>query len=278
MVQVISVSPCSPVRPLNPLLQINESHPPPPNYTGNFDLYDMELPLLSKVKGTSTPQYEDLYETILTYQVKDDNTAQFFLASPTDPDDASILKSRAIMDPMEEFPFDISINSIKHHVSLSLPGDKHPSVAPASPAPDSPGISASVALEDMHCGIQSASGVFKFKRVWTKAMSHGNFVSLFAGYFSFNISYSGLYRRKGHGIGTGQNHKWAFWAIRARTGDDGKEVGLRPMLPVPVRANAGTPPTHPVAATVGQAEPGTAKQVGSITSMSMSVSSSPLTT
>lgn len=228
----------------------------------------MELPYLSKVylpKGVSTPQYEDLYKTILTYQVKDNNTAQFFLASPTDAHGASILKSPAIMDPMIESPFDISIHSIKHHLLLSLPSDKLPSVASVSPAPDSPGVSASMTLKDMHCGIQSASGVFKLKRVWTKAMSHGDFAELFAGYLSFNISYSGIFKRQNHGMG--QNHKWEFWAIRARTGDDGKEVGLRPMLPVSVRANAGTPPTHPVAATAGQAEPGKAKQVGYISSM-----------
>jgi hypothetical protein len=161
------------------------------------------------------------------------------------------------MDPMEEAPFDISISSIKHHVSLSLPTEP-PSVALVGPTPDSPGVSASAALEEMHCGIQSASGMFKLKRVWTKATSSGDFVELFAGHFSFNITYSAMYKRKGHG--TGQKHNWAFWAVRARTGDDGKEVGPRPMLPVSLRANTGTPPTHPLAAAAGKA--GKAKQVG----------------
>jgi hypothetical protein len=194
--------------------------------------------------------------------------AQFFLPSPADADDASILTSPAIEDPMEEAPFDISIRSIKHHMSLSLPTDP-PSVALVSPVPDSPGVSASTALKEIHCGIQSASGVFKLKRMWTKATSGDDFVELFAGHFSFNITYAALYKRRGHG--TGQKHQWAFWAVRAKTGDHGKEVGPRPMLPVSLHANTGTPPTHPLAATAGDAE-----QVGFI--MSIFVSSSPLTT
>jgi len=237
----------------------------------------MELPFLSKVylpPGVSTPQYEELYKTILTYQAKDDKTARFFLASPTDVDDTSIFIARAIEDPMEESPFDIDIRSIKHHASLSLPSDKVPSAAVAGAAPDSPGISASMVLKDDHCGIQSASGVFKVKRVWTtKVTSSGTFAELFAGYLTFDVSYSGMYKRKGHG--TGQKHKWGFWAIRARTGDDGMEIGLRSRLPVAVRANAEIPPTHPVAATASAAVPGTANQVRYI--MLMLVSSLPLT-
>jgi len=161
------------------------------------------------------------------------------------------------MDPMEEAPFDISMCSIKHHALLSLPNEP-PSVALVGPAPDSPGVSASMALEEIHCSIQSASGVFKLKRVWTKATSSDDFVELFAGHFSFNITYSAMYKRKGHGT---------FWAVRARTGDDGKEVGPHPMLLVCFRTNTGTPPAHPLVAS-GQA--GKAKQVGFVTSMLIS--------
>jgi hypothetical protein len=237
----------------------------------------MELPFLSKVylpPGVFTPQYEELYKTILTYQAKDHKTARFFLASPTDVNDTSSFTSRDIEDPMEDYPFNINIHSIKHQVSLPLPSDKLPSAALAGAAPDSSGVSASMSLAEDHCGIQSASGVFKVKRVWTtKVTAAGDFAELFAGYLSFDISYSGMYRRKGHG--TGQKHKWGFWAIRARTGDDGMEVGLRPRLPVAVRANAEIPPTHPVAATAGPAVPGTANQVCYI--VSMLVSNLPLT-
>ena len=216
----------------------------------------MDLPFLSKVflpEGVSTPQYEALYQTILTYQADNDNTAQFFLASPADADGASTLTSPAIMDPMQEVPFDISIRAIKHHMSLSLPTEP-PSVALVGPTPDSPGVSASTALEEIHCGIQSASGVFKLKRVWTKATSSGNFVELFAGHFTFNVTYGAMYKKAGYG--TRQKHKWGFWAVRARTGDDGKEVGPRPMLPVSLHTNTETPPTHPQGGQSKQSEAG----------------------
>ena len=194
----------------------------------------MESPFLSKLslkKGASTSQYEDLYNMILTHQAKGENTAQFFLAPPTERI-VNYLTSPAIMDPMAEYPFDIIISSFKHHASLSLPNDT---------LPGSPGVSASTSLGGM-CGIRSSSGVFKFKRVWTKSVSPNDFTELFAGYFTFNVSYGAMYRP----YTGGQKHKWGFWAVRARTGDDGMEVGLQPMLPVPVRANVGT---HPVAAT-----------------------------
>ncbi|KIM41520.1 hypothetical protein M413DRAFT_150373 [Hebeloma cylindrosporum] len=251
--------------------QVNDSQPPPPTFAGNFDLYDMELPFLSKVylpEGVSIPQYEDLYKTILTYQAKDDKTARIFLASPTDQKSVtSKFICSSIEDPMEDFPFDIKIHSIEHNASLSLPSDKLPSGASASAAPDKSGVSASMSLEDDHCGIQSASGAFKLKRVWTKATAGGAFTELFAGYLTFNVSYSGMDKRKGHGAG--QKHKWGFWAVRAKTGNDGMEVGLQPMLPVAVRASAN-PPTHPVAATVASAAPATSKQVIYITLMLIS--------
>jgi hypothetical protein len=202
----------------------------------------MESPFLSKLypqKGASISQYEDLYKMILAHQAKGDNAAQFFLASPMDAI-ASYLTSPAIIDPMVEYPFEIVIGRIKHHESLSLPSDKLPSFGPDR---DSPGISASTSLGGGRCGIRSASGVFKLKRVWIKDVSPNDFTELFAGYFTFNVSYGGMYKSGGHG--TGQKHKWGFWAVRARTGDDGKEVGLHPMLPVSVHTNSGT---HPVMA------------------------------
>ena len=180
----------------------------------------MELSFISKLypqNGTSTPQYEEIYRMILTHQGKNNNTAQLSLESPDAPL-ASILESPDIQDPMAEYPFEIVIDSIKHNASLSLPKDKLPSIGRL---PGGPGISALTSLGGDRCGIRSASGVFKLKRVWAKDDTPHGFAELFAGYFTFNVSYGGMYKSVTRG--KGQKHKWGFWAIRAKTGDDGTE-------------------------------------------------------
>jgi len=160
---------------------------------------------------------------ILTYQAKNDKTAQFSLEPPDAPSPrlADLLNSPTIMDPMTECPFEIFIDSIKHRTSLSLPKDKLPAIGRI---PDGPGISALTSLGGRCCGIRSASGVFKLKRVWAKDDATNGFAELFAGYFTFNVSYGGMYKRVCRG--TGQKHKWGFWAIRAKTGDDGTEASI----------------------------------------------------
>jgi hypothetical protein len=137
-------------------------------------------------------------------------------------------------DPMEEMPFDITIDSVRRHESLSFTRTELLSFAAPDAIPEGPGISGEMELADSHCGIQSASGVFKIQRVWTKPNPDvdGELVELFEGFLSFNVSYSGLYRRKGHG--NGDNKKFAFWGVRARINKDGKEIGLCPMIPVSV--------------------------------------------
>ena len=57
-------------------------------------------------------------------------------------------------------------------------------------------------------------------------------MKLFEGFVSFNVSYSGLYKRKGHG--NGEKIKFAFWGVRAPRDKAGKEIGLCPMTPVSI--------------------------------------------
>jgi hypothetical protein len=52
-------------------------------------------------------------------------------------------------------------------------------------------------------------------------------VEIFEGYMCFKVSYSGVYKRKGHGGGS--NHVFAFWAVRGRRNADGTEEGLEPL-------------------------------------------------
>jgi hypothetical protein len=163
----------------------------------------MSLPFLKSEylpANATSPKYDEVYKTILTYQAKNDNTARCYLASPTsiDPEDNSCFSSRLVEDPMEETPFDITIDSIQRRESLSFTKGELSSFAAPDAVPNGQGISAKMELTEMHCGIKSASGVFKIKRVWTKPNPDvdGEFVELFEGFVSFKVSYSALYRRK----------------------------------------------------------------------------------
>ncbi|KAJ7447748.1 hypothetical protein B0H11DRAFT_1744786, partial [Mycena galericulata] len=72
------------------------------------------------------------------------------------------------------------------------------------------------------CGVQSAPSVFWMKHSWTcKGIgAAGEDADIFEGYLSF----SGLYRRKGHG--SGDKIDFAFWSVRARRDAAGLEIGL----------------------------------------------------
>ena len=199
----------------------------------------MSLPFLEREylpANSTSPEYDKVYKTILTYQAKNDQTARCYLASPTstDPKDVSCFSSRLMEDPMEEMPFAITIDSLQPHKSLSFTKNELSSFLAPDAILEGPGISGEMELANSHCGIQSASGVFKMKRMWTKPNPDvdGEFVELFEGFVSFDVSYSGLYRRKGHG--NGNSIEFAFWGVRSRKDKDGKEIGLHPMIPVSV--------------------------------------------
>ncbi|KAK0475145.1 hypothetical protein IW261DRAFT_1422468 [Armillaria novae-zelandiae] len=178
-----------------------------PLFSGKFDLYAMVLPFLSKVylptNSSSTPQYEELYKTILTYQAKPDFSAQIALP------DAPYMKDGDIKAVNK-------LSHTEHQNSFFLVHDSDMGSGPA--------ITANTGITDGGCGIQTARGKFMMKRVWTKANPDGSLIELFEGFFSLMISYSSLYKRKGHG--SGDDTEFAFWAVRARKDANGKEIGL----------------------------------------------------
>ena len=71
-------------------------------------------------------------------------------------------------DPMDETPFDITIDAIQLHESLSFTKGELSSFAAPNAVPNGQGISAKMELNEIHCGIQFTSGAFQIKRVWTK--------------------------------------------------------------------------------------------------------------
>lgn len=201
-------------------------------FSGNFDLYSMRLPFLSEVflaKGQSKPQYEELYEKILTYQAKDDNSLQLYLQKLPSGDERGQIRSTvdAMCDPMEGMPFDVEVHDVM--VTDKLPLKVNERKLFLVPPTEGPGIEGLLTVVDGGCGVDSSKGVIKLKRLWKsqKKRADGSYAELFEGFVSFNVSYSGLYKRKGHG--KGEKLETAVWAVRARRNDNGEEVGIGPL-------------------------------------------------
>lgn len=186
----------------------------------------MELPFLAEVylpAGKSEPQFAALHKAILKYQAKPDFTAQCSI-----PDASSggtgRLSSAVLEDPMEGLPWDIAIVDLKAVDALALSPKERSGFL--SPPVTGPGITGRTALAKGHCGVQSASGVFRMKHAWTGrgARGAGEDVEILEGYLSFNVVHGGMYRRKGHGAG--DKIGFAFWAVRARRDAADLEIGL----------------------------------------------------
>lgn len=128
------------------------------------------------------------------------------------------------MDPMAERPFDITLDSFTHKKSLTFtPTERSSFQAPEHSTPG-PGLVCHTGLLPV-CGIKSAKGVFKIKRVWENEQD-GSVKELFEGFFSFSVCYDSMYRKAGHG--NGAKYKFAFWGVRAMKDNTGKEIGLGP--------------------------------------------------
>lgn len=211
-------------------------------YHGNFDIYEMQLPFLKKAylpEGPSGPKHEVIFHKILEYQQKKDNSGRFYLPSPAESDKEGMFDSPGVYDPMEEAGYDLLLNEITPTERLSFtPVELEKFADPdGTRPPHAPGVTVNVEMLEDHCGIKSASGSMKLKRVWDKSVNtsppseggaaheYTGHQELFELYFKFDVKFSGLYSRKGHG--SGQNFRYAFWAVRARRDKDGKEVGLR---------------------------------------------------
>ncbi|KAJ7725252.1 hypothetical protein B0H14DRAFT_3899885 [Mycena olivaceomarginata] len=194
-----------------------ESTPEPeaPIPSGKIDLYGMELPFLAK--------FDALYDKILTYQAKPDSTARCVI-----PDAPFIrqgrLSSAIFEDPMEEMPWDIALDDLRLADPLVFtPAERSKFASPEPQSNCGPGIQGRTVLVEDHCGVASAEGVFRMHRVWIGERG-GKAVELWEGYLSFDVVHSGLYKRKGHG--SGRKLGIAFWGVRGRRDENGKEIGL----------------------------------------------------
>lgn len=200
--------------------------PTPAKLAGNFDIYAMYLPFLKKEylpDGSSTPQFERLYKSILTYQAKNDRTGRCFLP---DTNSEGRFETVDLEDPMEEMPFDICINSIVTKDAMGFTPSELASFVTPKTVAQGKGVTAKMELVEEHCGIASASGKFKMARAWVGEGDEP--VELFEGYLEFGVKFGSMYTRKR--LGSGTSCKFAFWAVRARKDEDGNEIGLEAFL------------------------------------------------
>ena len=197
----------------------------------------MSHPFLSSIFA-SKRDYAALLTVLRAYQAKSYTTARIFLpAEHTSASAAGRFESRAVLDPMQEWPFDLALQSLVPKDALKFTAREvaadakffSDSDAPKGPkagmaaANRVPGVAAAVALAHDQCGISSSKGSFKMRRAW---VSEDGKNEVFEGVFSVSIVYSSLYRRKCDESACRKS--FAFWAIRARVGEDGKEIGLGP--------------------------------------------------
>ena len=180
---------------------------------GTFDLYGMPLPFLNEVyspSGSAAVFPENLYNEILTYQAKNDRTAELTVPGGFSSGKDGKFKSFIFCDPMEDMPFDIVVTDIQQVTKLKVKSDYG---RPAD-AWDGPGLKAKMEIDDGGCGIASSSGNISMRPLWRKVDKDGKVMELYEGTFTFKVTYSSLYSRKGHG--RGQNQTLAFWGIRAK--------------------------------------------------------------
>ena len=172
----------------------------------------MALPFLNKVYSPNGNAVfpEKLYNEILTYQAKNDRTAKFTLPENLSPGKDGQFRSGIFSDPMEDLPFDIVVTDIQQVNKLNVKSDYG---RPAD-AWDGPGLKADMAIEDGGCGISFSSGSISMRPLWKKVDKDGKVMELYEGTFTFSVTYSSLYSRKGHGHG--QSATLAFWGIREK--------------------------------------------------------------
>ncbi|KAF9053515.1 hypothetical protein BDP27DRAFT_1454526 [Rhodocollybia butyracea] len=137
-------------------------------FSGKFDIYVVELPFLSSVylpKGTSQPQYENLYKTILKYQAKPDFTAQCAIPDLSRQTSGSgSLSSVCFADPFSDEPYDIAIENVESVDKVSYTAIQQGKFI-GTPTTGIPGVLGNLSLRDSGCGIQSSKGEFRMTRV-----------------------------------------------------------------------------------------------------------------
>lgn len=197
----------------------------------------MNLPFLKKVYlSKDTPQFEALFNEIMSFQAKPDFSGQCYF--PPSASANGLFRSDAVAEPMGDEAYDIALTDITPKELLFNKTELAKFADPDAPRTAGPGVMAAVEMAEGSCMPSSGRGEMKMKRVWTKDVvvaegvvgkkpkhEYTGHQELFEGVFTFKVKYSAMLKRKG--FGGGEDYKFGFWAVRARTDEDGKEVGLK---------------------------------------------------
>lgn len=211
-------------------------------FAGNFDLYDMSLPFLKDAflgtglaRAMPLPNYQALYDEMISYQLRNDYTAQFYLAAANDNDRGapSQMKARGIMDEKER-PRDIRLLDLREVDHVVFEGSERGFFHCMEDIPDGMGVVG----ETSTLG-GGGQGIFKLTRAWVeldegegegKAPAESGLPvkgkstrpkEVFEGCFKLGFP------------GGGKTHQSAFWAVRARV-ERRKELGLVKNAPPPL--------------------------------------------
>lgn len=211
----------------------------PPQFSGNFDLYQMaledDLHEAYFPGGCQTPHFEEVYKAIL--ETGTAHAAQLYLKRDSldladgDEDDDLDSESRgrmmgeSIKDPLVEQPYNIFLTSLDEEDSLAFTDEELDDFPVRDFDPSGPGMVAKVDLSsDGHHGVVSHSGGYvKLIRVWAQQGANGELQELFEGYFTLQVNFVLKYAKK---VGFQEYQGFSFWAVRAKKDENGKEIGL----------------------------------------------------
>lgn len=202
----------------------------------------MSLPFLKDAflgtglaRAMPLPNYHALYDEMISYQLRNDYTAQFYLAAANNNDTGapSQMKARGIMDEKER-PRDIRLLDLREVDHVVFEGSERGFFHCMDDIPDGMGIVG----ETSTLG-GGGQGIFKLTRAWVEldegeGEGDGPTESglpvkgkstrpreVFEGYFKLGFP------------GSSKTHQFAFWAVRARV-ERRKELGLVKNVPPPL--------------------------------------------
>ncbi|KAI0313281.1 hypothetical protein OF83DRAFT_1294438 [Amylostereum chailletii] len=225
----------------------NEAELGPPVYEGTFDIYAASFDK-KKVLKVYLPRYSgipspaELYEDLIRRQEENQCTGRVNLPSCKSGLDG-IFKGNHIDEeadkPEEGYSGTLAAVNIYNMDPWKL--EKPEMDVCESPfGLDSyeewdtragPGVNAVLEYPERDCGVNSGRGYLRMRRLWARE-SNGELKEVFEGYFNFGIELSQMSRHRFY-MGKGKDHNgpdlsytFAFWAIRARKGADGKEISV----------------------------------------------------